>query len=163
MIDSGFSFTHIVPVLRGRVVSHAVKRCVVWLSLVIMWNHALIDQEIAAAQDRRRREIAHQLLEGARLVPALVHDGSDERHGTCQGKGVLRLDPVGTRLGTRNVSLFFSLSDSRFFFPARGSASLIVRLAFLTVTTLTTRSFEPTSCPTLSRPRPTNSAMSAPV
>ncbi|TKA52518.1 hypothetical protein B0A53_04894 [Rhodotorula sp. CCFEE 5036] len=26
VIDSGFSFTHIVPVLRGRVVSHAVKR-----------------------------------------------------------------------------------------------------------------------------------------
>lgn len=26
VIDSGFSFTHVVPVLRGRVVPHAVKR-----------------------------------------------------------------------------------------------------------------------------------------
>lgn len=30
VIDAGFSFTHVVPILRGAIVSYAAKRCVKW-------------------------------------------------------------------------------------------------------------------------------------
>jgi len=107
-------------------------------------------------QDRRWRQAPHQLPQGARLVPPLVHDGPDRRHGARQGADVLRLDAVGPGLGGGKVRLRLLLSRDR-----SGRARAELTLAHTLAVNRRTRSSAPLSCPTLRPARRTSSATSA--
>jgi hypothetical protein len=75
VVDTGFSFTHIVPVLRGAIVSSSVRRSVPppvlpCFELLLTGMHE---------QDRHWRQAPHQPPEGTHIVPTVVHDGPNER------------------------------------------------------------------------------------
>ena len=111
---------------------------------------------LSRPQDRRRRQAPHQLPQGARLVPPLVHDGPDRRHGARQGADVLRLDAVGPGLGGGKVRLRLLLSRDR-----SGRARAELTLAHTLAVNRRTRSSAPLSCPTSRPAQTTSSATSA--
>src|SRR5271167_4080063 len=60
VVDSGFSFTHVTPVVNGKVIWSAVRRYYPLLSLTKI---------------EYRRQIPHKSLEGGDFLPTLQHDG----------------------------------------------------------------------------------------
>ncbi|KAI0917058.1 hypothetical protein AcW2_007289 [Taiwanofungus camphoratus] len=71
VIDSGFSFTHVIPILNGSIVWNAVKRYDMETS---DWKHRELN---SATKNRCRGQVVNQPTEGACLIPSVEHDGRD--------------------------------------------------------------------------------------
>lgn len=79
VIDSGFSFTHIVPILRGRVVSHAVRRCV-GSSVTYLCPRAHNSHEELTLQCRWSFAVMHRIDVGGKLLTNYLKELVSFRH-----------------------------------------------------------------------------------
>ena len=72
VVDAGFSFTHIVPIMGGAVLWSAVKRCVDSLAVAV--------HRYESMQDRCWWEAPDKSSQRARFISSMEHDGRDTHY-----------------------------------------------------------------------------------
>jgi hypothetical protein len=75
IIDSGFSFTHVVPLLSGKIVWNSVKRQATYSDQQKPFLIVYFIKKIGCW-----RQITDQSIEGARIFSSVEHDGRDLHH-----------------------------------------------------------------------------------
>lgn len=82
IVDAGFSYTHIVPIIHGEIIWNAVRR---------YGPHNSVLNQLILPKDRCWRETADQPAERACFLPTMEHDGRNVYHEWCEGSLLLCL------------------------------------------------------------------------
>ncbi len=105
IVDSGFSFTHVVPILNRRIFWSAVKRFAYLL-------HTLPQNLLKLPQAWRRWEAVDKSAQRTHFIPPMEYDGRDTYYEPCEGVLLFRFS--GFQQGSRDlpvrILIKFSLS-----------------------------------------------------
>jgi len=80
VVDTGFSFTHVVPMIDGRVIWSAVKR---WANLCS--EGYLIKGHLLYFKTRCWRQVTHQSTQRTHFLSSMEYDGRNLHNERCKG------------------------------------------------------------------------------